>query len=99
MPIEDSVGALAELVKAGKIGAIGVSETGAEAIRRGHAVHPIAAVQTEYSLWTRNVEIAVLETCRELGIAFVAFSPLARGTIDVRAKLETPPEFAREPQP
>lgn len=81
VPIEDSVGALADLVQQGKIGAIGVSETGAEAIRRGHAVHPIAAVQTEYSLWTRNVEIAVLETCRELGIALVAFSPLARGVL------------------
>lgn len=79
VPIEESVGALADLVREGKIGGIGVSETGAEAIRRGHAVHPIAAVQTEYSLWTRNVEIAVLDTCRELGIAMVAFSPLARG--------------------
>ena len=81
VPIEDSIGALAELVRQGKIGAIGVSEMGAETIRRGHAVHPIAAVQTEYSLWTRNVEIAVLETCRELGIALVAFSPLARGVL------------------
>jgi len=81
VPIEDSIGALAELVRQGKIGAIGVSETGAEAIRRGHGVHPIAAVQTEYSLWTRNVEIAVLDTCRELGIALVAFSPLARGVL------------------
>jgi len=81
VPIEDSVGALADLVQQGKIGAIGVSETGAEAIRRGHAVHPIAAVQTEYSLWTRNVEIAVLQTCHELGIALVAFSPLARGVL------------------
>ena len=79
VPIEDSIGAMADLVREGKIGGIGVSETGAEAIRRGHAVHPISAVQTEYSLWTRNVEIAVLDACRELGIAFVAFSPLARG--------------------
>jgi aryl-alcohol dehydrogenase-like predicted oxidoreductase len=81
VPIEESIGALAELKAQGKIGAIGVSETGAEAIRRGHAEHPIAAVQTEYSLWTRNVEIAVLDTCRELGIALVAFSPLARGAL------------------
>ena len=79
--IEDSVGALADLVRAGKIGAIGVSEMSAETIRRGHAVHPIAAVQTEYSLWTRNVEIAVLDACKQLGIALVAFSPLARGVL------------------
>ncbi len=81
VPIEDSIGAMADLVQEGKIGAIGLSETGAEAIRTAHAVHPIAAIQTEYSLWTRNVEIAVLETCRQLGIALVAFSPLARGVL------------------
>lgn len=81
VPIEESVGAMAELVRAGKIGAIGLSEMGAETLRRAHAVHPIAAMQTEYSLWTRNVEIAVLEACRELGVAFVAFSPLARGVL------------------
>ena len=79
VPIEDSVGALAELVAAGKIGAIGLSEVGAAALRRAHAVHPIAALQTEYSPWTRNPEIAVLDACRELGVAFVAFSPVARG--------------------
>jgi len=79
VPIEDSVGALARMVDAGKIGAIGLSEVSATTLKRAHAVHPIAALQTEYSLWTRNPEIAVLETCRQLGTAFVAFSPLARG--------------------
>ena len=79
VPIEDSVGALAELVKAGKIRAIGLSEVSAATLRKAHAVHPIAAMQSEYSLWTRNPEIAVLDACRELGVAFVAFSPLARG--------------------
>ena len=79
VPIEDSVGALGELVGEGKIRAVGLSEVSAATLRRAHAVHPIAAVQTEYSLWTRNAEIAVLDTCREIGAAFVAFSPLARG--------------------
>jgi aryl-alcohol dehydrogenase-like predicted oxidoreductase len=79
VPIEDSVGALAELVRAGLIRGIGLSEVSAATLRRAHAVHPIAAVQSEYSLWTRNPEIAVLETCRELGVTFVAFSPLGRG--------------------
>lgn len=79
VPIEDSVGALADLVQAGKIRAIGLSEVSAPTLRRAHAVHPIAALQTEYSLWTRNPEIAVLQACRELGVGFVAFSPLGRG--------------------
>jgi aryl-alcohol dehydrogenase-like predicted oxidoreductase len=79
VPIEDSVGALADLVAEGKIRAIGLSEVSADTLRRAHAVHPIAALQTEYSLWTRNPEVAVLDACRELGTAFVAFSPLARG--------------------
>lgn len=79
VPIEDAIGALAELKRAGKIRAIGVSEVGAATLRRAHAVHPIAAVQSEYSLWTRNPEIAVLEECRRLGITFTAFSPLGRG--------------------
>lgn len=78
VPIEDSVGALAELVSEGKIRSIGLSEMSAETVRRGHAVHPIAALQTEYSLWTRNAEISVLEATKELGIAFVAFSPMGR---------------------
>ena len=79
VPIEDSVGALSDLVRAGKVRAIGLSEVSAPTLRRAHAVHPIAALQTEYSPWTRNPEIAVLEACRELRVAFVAFSPVARG--------------------
>ncbi len=79
VPIEDSVGALAELKRQGKIRAIGLSEVSAATLRRAHAVHPIAAVQSEYSLATRNPEIAVLDACRELGTSFVAFSPLGRG--------------------
>ena len=79
VPIEESVGALADLVREGKIRSIGLSEVSAQTLRRAHAVHPIAALQTEYSPWTRNPEIAVLQACRELGVAFVAFSPVARG--------------------
>jgi hypothetical protein len=79
VPIEDSVGAMARMIDAGKVGALGLSEVSAATLRRAHAVHPIAAVQSELSLWTRNPEIAVLDACRELGTAFVAFSPLARG--------------------
>ena len=79
VPIEDSVGALAGMVKKGHIRSIGLSEVSAATLRKAHAVHPIAAVQTEYSLWTRNAEIAVLDACTELGAAFVAFSPVARG--------------------
>ena len=79
VPIEDSAGALSDLVRQGKIQAIGLSEVSASTLRKAHAVHPIAAVQTEYSLWTRNPEIAVLQACRELGATFVAFSPVARG--------------------
>ena len=79
VPIEDSVGALADMVKKGHIRSIGLSEVSGATLRKAHAVHPIAAVQTEYSLWTRNPEIAVLQACAELGVAFVAFSPVARG--------------------
>jgi aryl-alcohol dehydrogenase-like predicted oxidoreductase len=78
VPIEDSVGALADLVRAGKVRAIGLSEVSAATMRRAHAVHPISALQNEYSLWSRNPEIAGLEACRELGVTLVAFSPLAR---------------------
>ena len=78
VPIEESMGELSRLVEAGKVRALGLSEVSATTLRRAHAVHPIAAVQTEYSLWTRNPEIAVLQACRELGAAFVAFSPVAR---------------------
>jgi aryl-alcohol dehydrogenase-like predicted oxidoreductase len=78
-PIEDTVGALAELVAAGKVKHIGLSEAGAATIRRAHAVHPITALQSEWSLWTRDPEGEVIETVRELGIGFVAYSPLGRG--------------------
>ncbi len=79
VPIEDSVGAMAQLVQAGKVRAIGLSEVSAATLRRAHAVHPIAALQTEYSPWSRNPEIAVLQACKDIGASFVAFSPLARG--------------------
>jgi aryl-alcohol dehydrogenase-like predicted oxidoreductase len=79
VPIEDSIGALAELVREGKVRSIGLSEVSAGTLRKAHAVHAITALQTEYSLWTREAEIAALDTCRQLETAFVAFSPLARG--------------------
>jgi aryl-alcohol dehydrogenase-like predicted oxidoreductase len=79
VPIEDSVGAMADLVRAGKVRALGLSEVSAATLKRAHAVHPIAALQTEYSPWTRNPELGVLQACRDLGVAFVAFSPVARG--------------------
>jgi aryl-alcohol dehydrogenase-like predicted oxidoreductase len=79
VPIEDSIGAMARMVEKGHVRALGLSEVSAATLRRAHAVHPIAAVQTEYSLWSRNAEIAVLDACQQLGVAFVAFSPLARG--------------------
>jgi aryl-alcohol dehydrogenase-like predicted oxidoreductase len=78
-PIEETVGAMAELVKEGKVRYLGLSEAGAETIRRAAKVHPIAALQTEYSLWSRDPEAGILSTCRELGIGFVAYSPLGRG--------------------
>jgi aryl-alcohol dehydrogenase-like predicted oxidoreductase len=78
-PIEETVGAMAELVRAGKVRYLGLSEASAATIRRAHTVHPIAALQTEYSLWTRDPEDEILQTTRELGIAFVAYSPLGRG--------------------
>jgi aryl-alcohol dehydrogenase-like predicted oxidoreductase len=78
VPIEDSVGEMSRLLEAGKVRALGLSEVSAATLRRAHAVHPISAVQSEYSLWSRNVEIGVLAACRELGTSFVAFSPLAR---------------------
>ena len=79
VPIEDSVGEMSRMVERGHVRALGLSEVSAATLRRAHAVHPIAALQTEYSLWSRNAEIAVLDACRELGTAFVAFSPVARG--------------------
>ncbi len=89
VPIEDVVGAMGELVAAGKVGAIGLSEVSADSLRRAHAVHPIAAMQSEYSLWSRGPEDGMLDLCAELGTAFVAYSPLGRafltGTVDVTA--------------
>ncbi len=84
VPIEETVGALAELVMEGKIRHIGLSEASAETLRRAAAVHPITALQTEYSLWTRDVEAEILPTCRELGIGFVPYSPLGRGFLSGR---------------
>jgi len=81
VPIEDSVGEFARLIEEGKIRSYGLSEMSAETLRRAATVHPVAAMQTEYSPWTRNPEIAVLETCRELGTCFVAFSPVGRGAL------------------
>jgi aryl-alcohol dehydrogenase-like predicted oxidoreductase len=85
-PIEETVGTLAELVREGKVRYIGLSEAGPETIRRAHAVHPVTAVQSEYSLWTRDPEEAVLPVCRELGIGFVAYSPLGRGFLTGRIR-------------
>jgi aryl-alcohol dehydrogenase-like predicted oxidoreductase len=79
VPIEDTAGALADLIRVGKIRAYGLSEVPADLLRRAHKVHPVAAVQSEYSLWTREPELDVLPTCHELGIRFVAYSPLGRG--------------------
>ena len=78
-PIEETVGAMADLVTAGKVRFLGLSEAGSDTIRRAHAVHPIAALQTEYSLWSRDIEDGILGTCRELGITIVPYSPLGRG--------------------
>ena len=83
-PIEETVGAMAELVREGKVRFLGLSEAGSETLRRAQAVHPITALQTEYSLWTRDPEDEVLATCRELGIGFVAYSPLGRGFLTGR---------------
>jgi aryl-alcohol dehydrogenase-like predicted oxidoreductase len=94
VPIEETAGALAELVEEGKVLHIGLSEAAPETIRRGHAVHPITAVQTEYSLWTRDPEAEVLPTCRELGIGFVPYSPLGRGFLSGRFK--SPDELDEE---
>jgi aryl-alcohol dehydrogenase-like predicted oxidoreductase len=106
VPIEDSVGAMSRLVEQGKVRLLGLSEVSAATLRRAHAVHPIAAVQTEYSLWTRNPEIAVLQACRDIGAAFVAFSPTARAfltgklrdvtTLDAKDIRRSMPRFAPE---
>ncbi|MBV9617819.1 MAG: aldo/keto reductase, partial [Verrucomicrobia bacterium] len=83
-PIEETVGAMAELVQQGKVRFLGLSEASAENIRRAHAVHPITALQSEYSLWTRDPELEIVPTCRELGIGFVPYSPLGRGFLTGR---------------
>jgi aryl-alcohol dehydrogenase-like predicted oxidoreductase len=93
VPIEETVGAMAELVKAGKVRHIGLSEAAAETIRSAHAVHPITALQTEYSLWTRDPETEILPTCRELGIGFVPYSPLGRGFLTGR--FHSPDDFEK----
>jgi aryl-alcohol dehydrogenase-like predicted oxidoreductase len=85
-PIEDTVGAMSQLVKEGKVRGIGLSEVNADTLRRAHSVHPITALQSEYSLWTREPEDDILNTCRELGIAFVAYSPLGRGFLTGQIK-------------
>jgi aryl-alcohol dehydrogenase-like predicted oxidoreductase len=86
VPIEETVGAMAELVQAGKVRYLGLSEAAPATIRRAHAVHPISALQTEYSLWTREVEAEILPTVRELGIGFVAYSPLGRGFLSAQIR-------------
>ena len=86
VPIEESVGALGDLVKEGKIGAVGLSEVSADTLKKAHKEFPITALQSEYSLWTRNPEIATLDTCKALDICFVAFSPLARGYLTASLK-------------
>ena len=101
VPIEDSIGAMSDMVKQGKVKTIGLSEVSADTLRKAHRIHPITAVQTEYSLWTRNPEIAVLDACGEIGAAFVAFSPLARGflTGDLRDMSTLPPKDIRLAMP
>jgi aryl-alcohol dehydrogenase-like predicted oxidoreductase len=101
VPIEDTVGAMAGLVEAGKVRHLGLSEASAATIRRAHAVHPITALQTEYSLWTRDPEDEVLPTCRELGIGFVAYSPLGRGFLTGRFQSidDLPPDDYRRNSP
>ena len=101
IPIEESIGALADLVREGKIKAIGLSEVSADTLMKAHRVHPIAALQTEYSLWTRNAEIAVLAACKKIGAAFVAFSPIARGFLggELRDVTVLPPKDIRLPMP
>ena len=93
-PIEETVGAMAELVREGKVRYLGMSEAGAETIRRAHAIHPITALQSEYSLWTRDHEDEVLPVCRELGIGFVPYSPLGRGFLT--GKIQKPEDIPQD---
>jgi aryl-alcohol dehydrogenase-like predicted oxidoreductase len=93
VPIEETVGAMADLVKAGKVRFLGLSEAGAKTIRRAYAIHPITALETEYSLWTRDAEGEILDTCRDLGISFVAYSPLGRGFLT--GAFKNPQAFAK----
>jgi len=93
-PVEETIGAMAELVRAGKVRFLGMSEASAEIIRRAHAVHPITALQSEYSLWTRDPESEILPTCRELGIGFVPYSPLGRGFLT--GKIRKPEEIPQD---
>ena len=86
VPIEDTVGAMSELIRAGKVRLLGLSEAAPATLRRAAAVHPIATLQTEFSLWTRDVEVEILSTCRQLGIGFVAYSPLGRGFLSGKIK-------------
>jgi aryl-alcohol dehydrogenase-like predicted oxidoreductase len=98
VPIEDTVGAMADLVRAGKVRMLGLSEAAPATLRRAHAVHPIAALQTEYSLWSRDPEQEILATCAELGVTFVAYSPLGRGFLTGAIKTLddlTPDDFRR----
>ncbi|NJC87279.1 MAG: aldo/keto reductase [Desulfuromonas sp.] len=94
VPIEETVGAMAELVKAGKVRYLGLSEAGPATLRRAHAVHPLTALQSEYSLWTRDPEDDILPTLRELGIGFVAYSPLGRGFLT--GELKSPDDFSAD---
>src|SRR5690242_15842912 len=94
VPIEETVGAMAELVEAGKVRHLGLSEASPETIRRAHAVHPITALQSEYSLWTRDPEDGVLQTCRQLGIGFVPYSPLGRGFLT--GKIRSPQDLEED---
>lgn len=102
VPVEDTVGAMAELVKQGKVRGLGLSEVSPDTLRRAHAVHPIAAVQSEYSLWSRDPENGILQTCKELGIAFIPYSPLGRGFLTGKIRsVETMAldDFRRTSQP
>ncbi len=101
VPIEESVGSLAELVRVGKIRYIGLSECSVQTLRRACAVHPVAAVQSEYSLWSREPESGMLAACRELGVSFVAYSPLGRGFLagNFRTLADLPPDDHRRPLP